>query len=227
MTPLRINPEIKAGDILTSLSILISLIALLVAWAKDRKMRNKEQADKVRSAAARTLSKLERWRELNIWFFRAIQPSFVKTSEMLLDEFDVVAARDHLWKELNAIRLQTHEKVLDEEIEVAYVELYAYHPKVHDLFVNTLEMLKQKERVSFDDLLIATESEVMYFNDHEDEYTTAALGNALRKKCYEQAQAFKEEVTEVIKPIHTYLYKLISSSDNIVLQKDRILALDG
>lgn len=223
MPSYTINPEIKAGDVLTSLSILISLVALLIAWAKDRKIRRKEQADRVRTAAAQIVAKLERWKELNVWFFQAIQPSLVKTSEMLADDFNIVTARDYLWKELNAVRLQTQERILNEQIEMAYVELYGYHPGVHDLFVSTLENLKQKEALSFNKLLSSTQIDVKRFMDEEAEYTTDSLGNALRKTCYDHAQILKAEVKDAINPIHKYLYRLISATDSEVLKNDQVL----
>jgi hypothetical protein len=227
MPPYTINPEIKAGDVLTSLSILISLVALLIAWAKDRKIRRKEQADRVRTAAAQIVAKLERWKELNMWLFQAIQPSLVKTSEIFTDDFNIVTARDYLWKELNAVRLQTQEKILNEQIEMAYVELYGYDPRVHDLFVSTLESLKQKESLLFNKLLSATQIDVKCFIDKEAEYTTDSLGNALRKTCYDHAQILKAEVKYTINPIHTYLYRLISATDREILRKDQVLIQNG
>jgi hypothetical protein len=223
MQPDPINLGIKVGDVLTSLSILISLVALLIAWAKDRQIRKRDQADRVRKAAAQIIAKLERWKELNIWFFQAIQPSLVKTSEMLADDFNIGNARDYLWKELNAGRLQTQEKILNEQIEMAYVELYGYHPGVHDLFVSTFDSLKQKEKLLFNMLLSSTEIDVKSFMDKESEYTTDSLGDALRKTCYDHAQILKAEVKDTIKPIHTYLYRLISATDKEVLRKDQVL----
>src|SRR5205809_6148245 len=97
--------DIKIGDVLTALSILLSLIALLSALAQERALRRRDQADKIRNAAAKTLTKLERWQELNNWFFHYIEPIFVNVSEKLANEQDIVAARDFLWKELSAAHI--------------------------------------------------------------------------------------------------------------------------
>jgi hypothetical protein len=54
--------EITIGDILTFLSIIVSVVALLSVWFKEMQIRKKEKANKVRTAAAKTLAKLERWK---------------------------------------------------------------------------------------------------------------------------------------------------------------------
>jgi hypothetical protein len=133
--PFKIDPTVEVGDILTSLSIVISVIALLTAWSKDRYLRRKEQANKVRNAAAKTLAKLERWRGLSLWIFQDIQSLFVETSEILARDFDFILARDFLWGKLNDARLKTFQRILDEEIEIAYVDLYSYHPIVRNLVI--------------------------------------------------------------------------------------------
>lgn len=81
MARLTFDRTIALKDILTSLSILVSIAALLFAWGQDRQIREREQADRIRAAAAETLAKVERWEELSLWFFQDIQPLYVETSE--------------------------------------------------------------------------------------------------------------------------------------------------
>jgi hypothetical protein len=67
---MKFDWQIKIGDLLTSLTVLISVTALLISWSKDRMAREAEQADKVRGAAAIALTKLDRWQHINEAFFK-------------------------------------------------------------------------------------------------------------------------------------------------------------
>lgn len=63
---LQFDKTIKAGDVLTSLTVTISVIALVLSLAKDRSSRTIDQANKVRSAAASAIVKLDRWQGLQL-----------------------------------------------------------------------------------------------------------------------------------------------------------------
>ena len=211
--------EITIGDILTFLSIIISVTALLNVWMKERQIRNKEQADKIRTAAAKTLAKLERLKELSLWYYQDIQPIFVETSEMLTEKFDVIVARDFLWKMLNITRKNTAQRILDEEIEIAYVELYGYYPAIYDKFVSTIEIFKNEEEIAFKDLILTTQKDILSFKDHRGEYETAMLGNALRESCNINCESFQKKIEKTLKPIHEILVDLISKSDEDILKR--------
>src|SRR5712672_1543551 len=95
---------IRLTDVLTSVTVIVSVVALTITWTKDRDTRVREQANHVRVAAADTLAKLERWKALQLSLYDDLQPAFVETSEMLSTDFNVIRARDQLWKKINAAR---------------------------------------------------------------------------------------------------------------------------
>ena len=216
---LTIITEISFGDILTFLSIIISVVALLNVWANEKQIRNKEKADRVRTAASKTLAKIERWKELTLWYYQAIQPTFVETSELLAKDFDIIASRDFLWKRLFNARIDTAQRILEEEIEIAYVELYGYYPVIYDEFVSTLKMLKGEEEIAFNSLILATQKDVMSFEGRKDEYTTAMLGNDLRDTCRKHSESFQKKIEIILEPIHDLLVRLISESDIEILKR--------
>jgi len=211
--------EIKVGDILTSLSILISATVLVRAWAKDRKDRNKELADKIRNAAAKTLAKLDRWQELSLWFFQYTQPLFIETSEMLVKDFDIVSARDFFWKKANEARANISGRILDEEIEVAYVELYGYHPVVHGLFVKAISELKEKEEAIFHDFIESSQEAIKSYMGKKASYQSAQLGNDLREMAFHFGSMLKEKTDKTLKPIRGFLVDIISKSDIEILKR--------
>ncbi len=211
--------EIKVGDILTSLSILISAAVLLRAWTKDRRDRDKELADKIRNAAAKTLAKLDRWQELSLWFYQYTQPLFIETSEMLIKDFDIVAARDYFWKKANEARVNISGRILDEEIEVAYVELYGYHPVVHGLFVKAVNELKEKEEEVFYDFIESAQDAIKSYLGKKASYESAQLGNNLREMAFHFGSMLKEKTDTRLKPIRGFLVDIISKSDPEILKR--------
>ena len=58
---LKFDRTVKAGDVLTSITVLLSAVALTLSLARDAGSRTYEQANKVRAAAAQALVKLDRW----------------------------------------------------------------------------------------------------------------------------------------------------------------------
>jgi hypothetical protein len=219
LSAFTIVKEIKVGDILTSVSILISALAFLRAWTKDREIRNKEIADRTRSAAAITLAKLERWRDLSLWFFQSTQPLFVETSEMLTNQFDVVATRDFLWKKLNEVRTEVSNRVMKEQIEIAYVELAGYHPAVYDFFTSTIGTLKENQGEAYDKFIERTQRVVMSYKSRQAGYQTAMLGNDLRTVAYESQSALRAQTDQTLKPIHEFLINIIAESDKAILTR--------
>ncbi|MDO8434125.1 MAG: hypothetical protein Q7S58_17135 [Candidatus Binatus sp.] len=210
---------LKASDILTSLTIIVSVVALLTAWTKDRDSRTREQADRVRTAAAKTLVKLERWQGLQRSLYSELHPVYVETSEILSKRFDVVSARDYLWKRISAQRVHIASRVLDEGIETAYVDLFAYHPSVRSTFLEAVAKLKENEEVAASLLLRDTQAAVMSFEGKRAGYTTAMLGNALREAAFPIEQKLMQSSSQTLAPIRDELYALISSDDRDILKR--------
>lgn len=218
--PLTLDRTIKTSDILTSLTIILSVVALLISWSKDQESRVREQADQIRTAAAKTLAKLERWQGLQRSLYSELQPVYVETSEMLARKFDVIAARDYLWKQINAQRVRIAARVLDEEIETAYVDLFAYRPSIRASFLSAVAKLKEAEETATSKLLLHTQTAVMSFEGKQVGYSTAMLGNALRDAASPIAEGFVRSSNETLEPVRNQLYLLISSDDQVLVSQN-------
>lgn len=215
---MALNPEIGVGDILTSLSIIVSAVALAISWGRDRQIARKEQADKVRNAAARTLAKLERREELSLRLYDEVQPLFVETSEKLAeDPSNATIPRDYLWKRLEEARQSATLRILDEEIEVAYVELYGYIPAIYQPFVRTVAKLKAEDETTFRDMQEATQADVMSFEDRGQRFQSAELGNRFRRTGTKYRGSLQDKMESTIKPIQQFLLSVILKSDTALL----------
>jgi hypothetical protein len=206
-------PDIKIGDILTTFTIVITLFSILYSLQKERALRQKEQADKVRTAGAKTIAKLDRWRDLSLGMFQYFQPIFVDASEKLSIAPNAELVRDFLWKKLNESRINTSEKILQENIETAYVDLYGYYPQIKPLLEEVITLLKKEEDLMFRDLLMVTQADIRYFRDKKEGYRTAELGNRLRKHSKEIRDKFEKRINNILNPIGDLLFKLILKPD--------------
>jgi hypothetical protein len=220
---MKLDWAIKITDILTLLTIIVSVIALAISWNKDRYSREKEQTDQVRIAAAKTLTKLDRWQALQLSIFQELQPVFVEISEMLLKDFTIVKARDHLWKTINSQRTHIAGRVLDEQIETAYVDLLSYFPAARNLFLNTLGQLKVAENESIEGFLVATQTDILSFEGKKETYETAALGNALRTTAANYRMQLETKTSSIIEPVRKFIFEVISKSDKEILMASRSL----
>jgi len=75
-----LKKEISFGDLLTPISILISLVAVLLTWQNERASRMKQYADSIRQSCSAVSAKLERWRTLADRYFDDIQATLITAS---------------------------------------------------------------------------------------------------------------------------------------------------
>ena len=221
----RLKREITVGDILTILAILISSITLFFTWSKERQQQRIEQGNKVKSAAARTLAKLERWQEYSLRYYDIVEPMFVDTSIVFAKEFDTVATRDYLWKNLGQEKASIEQKKFDEEIETTYVELYSYDPTTFDAFVTNLKKLKEDDEAVFESFRAQTEINILDQKDdssrgkRQGKYQTALLGNLLRNTKDQHRKVLKSRLEATFKPMREMLLAIIKQSDEQIAEK--------
>jgi hypothetical protein len=211
--------SVDVGNILTVATILVSVTVVLMSLAKDRRIREREIADKVRGAAARTLAKLERWQELSISYYENVRPGFEETSRMLATEFDVEQARDFLWKNLETARVDSLQRLRDEDIETAYVDLYAFSVSAYDRFRVTIGKLRSVDEQFHRQLRIKAQDDVLFWKGVDPAfYDPAALGNALRSTSSHLKSELDQSMTSEITPLREALTQIIAMDDRSVLR---------
>lgn len=223
---LKLERTVKVGDLLTSISVIITLIGVLIAWSQDRQDRSREDADKIRRAAALTLAKLERLQELTLWYYDEIQPLFVQVSEGLSKDRNIESARDSLWRQLDEARARSINRIHDEQIEQAYVELYGYYPDVHELLNQAIANVKAKDEAIFKEFQGQTEADVLSFevgttNKPQPDYKSAYLGNKLRDTMHSYKNQAKVEIDQLLKQSHDFILSVVLSTDEDILQRTR------
>jgi transposase len=213
---IKFDPSVKLGDLLTTLSILVAIAALLTTSVRDRELRQHEQAEKVRDSSARTLAKLQRWQEVSISLFQDIQPLFVDTSEKLGTTLDVEASRDYLWKGMTQARAATAQKILSEQVENAYVDLYGFDPNIRSNLTAVFADLNRAEEEMIDALIIACQEDVLTVE--QSGYKPAILGNRLRETAATYREQYKQRLQAILKPPADYLAALVLRTDDQLLK---------
>jgi hypothetical protein len=205
---------------LTCFTILVSIISLAIGWTQHRLAQRRQKADEIRNAAALTLAKVERLEELSMFYFEDVQPLIVEVSETLAAKGDLQAARDLLWKELHSEWLKARKRVLDENIQLAYVGLYGYHPAVQPLFVRSLQQAGQADYEMMTELLEGTQGKLLQVGGRRDQPATAMLGNELRQTVDLVQQSYRKRLQQALEPVTGFLTEVVLKSDEEVLKRE-------
>jgi hypothetical protein len=207
--------KVTLGDLLTFMSILISALGLAWTWNQDISTRERDQATEVRKSAAATLAKMDRLGQMTDLLFADLQPAIVTTGDMLAEKHDAEMARDGFWKEVSAARLGQRKRVMDEQIESAYVTLYSYMSGARSMFQSAVEHLRSAEDEALDDILADCQKEILAYDPSS--YKPAILGNKCRNVVSAQRKSYFDKAASILAPIEQRLEGIVSKQDNAII----------
>jgi hypothetical protein len=215
--------DISLGNTLTLATIIISVITFYISWNRESEFSRRNQADQVRIAAAISISKIERWKEISLSFFDEAQSVFVEASEIVVKEpntFNIIGSRDFLWKEINRARIATKRYIINENIENAYSSLMAYYPASRIYFREVINSLNNAEDAMFEKLLKTEQGTILSFEGKKEGYQTAQMGNALRWAAADIKKEFEAQIDPIITKAVSYLSTVIDMEDtSLILQR--------
>lgn len=134
-----------------------------------------------------------------------------------------------MYKQVRASHLNLQKILREEEIETAYIYLYSYHPSLRNSFQDILKSLETKEDTMLNQLLSATEKNILVYLNSEISsrpYETAYLGNALRSAVTKVEQSYEENLEEILKPMEVSLTDLVLKSDSEILNQKKLQEFD-
>lgn len=227
MTSLTFKAEISIGNILTTVTILVSMITLVRSWRKDIQLKRKKYADRIRRAAGLIIAKLERWRELSLSFFADIQPLITDADVKLTETQDLIAVRDSFWRDVIATRSKVLRDILSEQIEITYSDLYGYDPRVQELFTEAINRIKSIDEDIYSQVMMVTQDDIFNLED-KSPYHSAQLGNLLRETIGNLANKQRHLIEDIISLYRQQMIKLIMASDEeIVAKRVQISSLES
>jgi hypothetical protein len=214
------NPEITVGNLIAVGAAVISAAAVIATLSKERALRKKELADRVRQSASLVAAKLDRWRQLALQAFDQLQAAATDADGHLVANNDEIQTRDLFWKQVVSAQANLAKCVLDEEIEIAYSNLFGYDPKVHALFTVATSRLKQVESLVFLQLLNRTQHEILTVRrSQQQRLLSAQLGNRLRYCLAESRCLLETHMESVIQSFRSAMSTLVSASDDALVNR--------
>jgi len=247
---IHLKEEFTIGEVLTFLSLLGSALAFIVGWLHNERQKReqeakshlekleaskkeyltrqqiyqKEYADKIRNSATEIMAKLNRWRDLNLLFMEEIQPIIEETDHILVKENKTEAAKSYLWKGIIDSRLIAHKRINEEEIEIAYKDLYGYEPEIERNFETVLQKYKYLDKRIFQMLQIITQNDI---DRTKEPFKRNDLGNRLGNSLGLTRFLYECLAEDITLPFRDDIIKLIKSTDEtIYIKKIRTRKLD-
>lgn len=217
---LHLEKTVKVGDLLTSVSILVSAIGLMITVSHNSDVQQRQQADQIRNSAATTLAKIERREQLSLFAFDELQPTILKASTMFARNSDPDAARDLLWAEISNAKSRTGTRLLNEQIQSAYTALYGYSPDIRPIFKNTMAQLEDSEDKMFERLYLEVQKSILDLAADKPQ-SAADVGDALRQIVGDEREIYRKELDKELLPIQEFLAAMISKSDDEILAKHK------
>lgn len=203
--------SLSVGNLLTALTIAVSAATLAYTRRKDRLLREREYADRIRHAAGLTIARLERWQRIVISIFDEIQPAFVDVDRWAVAGKDLELISDYLWKELSKARAQAAQRIMEEEIELSYLDLYSYDRGVHERFNHVIREQQQVRQRVFGELLTRTQRLLLRYRGIPLQRTF--IGNQMREEAAGLRQEFADETRAILDRFIEEMRPLVTAKD--------------
>jgi hypothetical protein len=216
---MNITGEITIGSLLTAASVLISATALAYGWRKDRQLRRTMYADGIRRAAGLIAAKLERWQSLGLQFFDDVQPLLLDVERAAAHGQETMPLRYALLRGLYEHRAVVVQRIAAEQLETAYIDLYGYDPRIHELFLGAVRRMQVIGDQIFDQMRELAWRDIPASTAAPGESSAGTIDGGLRRLGAEIARAYKDATDPVIAAFRAEMLKLIVASDEQILAR--------
>lgn len=234
----EIDPSIKYTDIVTVLSFVLAATIFLDGYRKDNHLKRKEYADNIRKSASTIYAKLERWKELNIKFFMDIQPIITKTELILEKSRNLEKFRDCFLAEISKNHAKCYQRIIDEQIEIAYKDLMGYDENVENCFSNAVNGLKYLDNLIILNLFYYIQHDLedkrVVIQDHPNEvycidkygknYKNTAIGNIFQTTFNMHRLESESLMTGIIENFKIEIIRLITGGDDDIVDRKIIIS---
>jgi hypothetical protein len=216
----KLDKVLTIGDMLTPMTVLVSVVALWITWSHDSDLRRRQYADQIRHSASVVTAKIERWAPLADRYFEDIQPAIIDASESVAETHSREPANRKLYKGLMEAQAKASQRIVEEQLEVAYIELYGYVPSLRDTFDKTIYRIKDAEthahQNTIDTLQYQLASEAVLTSPN-----SIVAGNPLRSSAEQQRQQLRGQLEAIATPLRQKMLRLISLSDEDILNEQK------
>jgi hypothetical protein len=216
--PFHLDPNIRLSDLVSTLSFVLAILALLYSLYKDRVVRQRDQVAQARAILSEALSKLMRWGEVTAAIFRDVQATIIATTEIWGEDGDTIKARDFSWKTISNQEAEVENHLLGEEILGAYVSLYRLDSDLSNVMRQTIEELESARSATWWDILIKTQEAILKFRRSSGERITAEMGNELREAVEQLRIGFLAKTMDIQRGLRDRIVSSLSRTDRELLE---------
>lgn len=217
---------VTVGDLLTAIAIIISAAGVLYELHKDRSLRRKELADRVRRSAGLLIAKIHRWQSITHSFYAELHSFVTDADERLVDQNAVTKVRDQFWRRLWDLRAKIYDEVREEQIELSFSDLYGYDPRILEIFDQTYTILQEVDFHFFQRVLSETQENILSFEGKPDAPESAELGNLLRSTIASIGTDQRASLHHLIDPFRAELERLVRAGDSEIARRKVNFAAD-
>jgi len=209
---IKLKSDISMGELLTSLSILISLTALLINWNKDRQIEVKRQSAAIKELSIQAFSNVVFWKDLNLHFFDRADVTIKDAARLFALNKKNILTRDLFAKEINQIRNEIDYEILQKDLKTFHFKLLNYGLDPDSTFIRTITYINTILEINYKDYQQDTER-IILSEEIPKTKETAILGDKLRSinNVYRRKtkDLFKLESTK----LQDYLHSIIIKTD--------------
>jgi hypothetical protein len=205
----------------------------------DRQLRRREQANKIRSAAATTLLKLDRWCDVSLSFFDKALVEYDDVKQRFLEKLDRNKNSNRHSHELLQYKADARKEHLDDHVEAGFADLYAYNSSIRQQLEGLLRMAQQEEQTAYDHAREDSEAAIGALYGTKKEFPPRIAkyrelfleGEAqgfyrkLKTITDSQTDRYREAIRSCFENTNSALIGLIAKSDDDLLANSKV-ALD-
>jgi hypothetical protein len=213
--------EVAAGDLLQASAVLVAATAVLLEIRKERKLRRKEYADRIRRATAVVIAKLDRRKQLALQLFDDLQIAATDADQMIVNTGDIIATRDFFWRSAMEARHAILKQKAAEEVEIAYSDLYGYDTNIQGLFAGAVELLRKVELAVHIKVLNRTQARILLLQEvATEDLVSSRLGNELRLALAEARHDADTYMELVLRAFRDGLEPVINADDENLAERE-------
>ncbi|WP_420315761.1 hypothetical protein [Ekhidna sp.] len=177
---IRIKKEASIGELLTGISLTITVIGLFFAWNKEKEIEIQKQAHEIRETYISINSRIDYWQNLNLHFYDKVDEVILETTIVFRDSRDMIKARGFFWKSALAERNDIDRQIFETGLEPYHLELLSMSLDLDSTYLRAVKQVSFFLRKEFENYIEKSAKEIEQAS-LEDANQTAILGNKLRK----------------------------------------------
>jgi len=212
---MRFKREISVGELLTAISIIISLIGVLYTWNKNQNIAISNEATRMRELSIQAFSNIQQWQDEEYLFFNQVDVLIKQVSRTYAESNDRILTRDMFWEGVIQLRNELDSKIISKDLKTFHFQLLNKGIDQDSVFITTVALLEKLVQFNFEAYLKETESTIL-LKEIDDPGESAILGNYLRKV----NDKYRDKTTGIFREETLNLKRQLRS---IITKKDREL----